>query len=97
MSLAREDDIIIPGTTGIITALGREANQFSKSSELAQYIGTIHVVYQIITGRANGIALNQLVDPARISNDTTRKEQQVEIPKTTIEDKARAYESWFRD
>ena len=26
MSLANENDMIIPGTTGLITALGREAN-----------------------------------------------------------------------
>lgn len=79
MSLAQEDDLIIPGTTGIITALGKEANQYGKSTnkryqeiDLAQYISQADIVYNIVNGRAKGIPLENLVNPARISNDVNR-------------------------
>lgn len=93
MSLAKENDMIIPGTTGLITALGREANA-QKKNDLAQYISAVPTVYSIIIGRASGIPLEELVIPSRISNSTDR------IEKSKLEDKqtqGRVYEDWFKE
>lgn len=93
MSLAKENDMIIPGTTGLITALGREAN-VQKKNDLAQYISAVPTVYSIIIGRASGIPLEELVSPSRISNSTDRiKGAKQEEQKT----QGRVYEDWFKE
>ena len=96
MSLANENDIIVPNTTGIITALGREANQY-READLAKCIRATSIVYRITSQRAKGISLDQLVNPGRISSDKSRVENQQQQSKITDEDKERVYESWFRE
>ena len=100
MSLAREEDLIIPGTIGVITALGKEANQFGKSKninkkyqeiDLAQYISEIDIVYNIVNGRAKGIPLENLVNPTRISNDLTRTTDVQEVKRSTATGKGGFY------
>ncbi len=98
MSLANEKDIIIPGTTGLITAAKIEANLFNKNSAnkekgdelLAKQIRNIEKVHSVLEGRANGIKLEDLVDPERISNDKARLGKQEEPVS-----KGRAYEDWM--
>lgn len=98
MSLANEKDIIIPGTTGLITAAKVEANLFNKNASnkengdklLANQIRSIETVYNILNGRANGIRIEDLVNPDRISNDKSRTEKENE-PVMQI----RAYEDWM--
>lgn len=93
MSLANENDMIIPGTTGLITALGREANA-QKTNNLAQYISEVPNVYSVIVGRAAGIPLENLVSPSRISSSKDRiDEAKVKKPETH----GRVYEDWFRE
>ena len=80
MSLGNENDVIIPGTTGIITAAKNEANQFNinevnyetRDKYLAEQIRKAEPVYNILNGRANGIELTNLVDPARIASSQER-------------------------
>lgn len=92
MSLAQEEDLIIPGTTGAITTLGKEANQYGKSKntnkkyqevDLAQYISQADIVYNIVSGRVKGIPLENLVNPARISNDVKRIDNVQEVKRST--------------
>ena len=98
MSLANEQDIIIPGTTGLITAAKMEANLFNKNSAnkekgdelLANQIRSIETVYNVLNGRANGIMLEDLVNPERISNDKARLESKKEPVS-----QGRAYEDWM--
>ena len=93
MSLAKENDMIIPGTTGLITALGREANA-QKKNDLAQYISAVPTVYSIIIGRASGIPLEELVSPSRISSSIDR------IEESKLKDnqpQGRVYEDWFKE
>ena len=90
MSLANEEDIIIPGTTGLITAIGREANN---EESLVDYIRKIPAINRIISGRQKGIPLEQLVNPQRISSNRTR----TQIKKTNMEKQERTYEDWFND
>lgn len=98
MSLANEKDIIIPGTTGLITAAKMEANLFNKNSSnkekgdelLAKQIRSIETVYNVLNGRANGIMLEDLVNPERISNDKARLESKKEPAS-----QGRAYEDWM--
>lgn len=92
MSLAQEEDLIIPGTTGVISTLGKEANQYGKSKnankkyqdvDLAQYISEADIVYNIVNGRVKGVPLENLVNPARISNDVTRINNVQEVKRST--------------
>lgn len=94
MSLSKENDMIIPNTTGIISALGKEANE---ATDLVTYIRETSTAYRIASQRVNGISLDQLVNPARISSDEARVVNQQKQSKITAEDKGRAYESWFKD
>ena len=89
MSLANEEDIIIPGTTGLITAIGREANN---EESLVDYIRKIPAINRIISGRQKGIPLEQLVNPQRISSNSTRTQI-----KPNMEKQERKYEDWFND
>ncbi len=91
MSLANENDMIIPNTTGLISALSKEANNQGKGN-LAQYISSIPLVYSIVIGRSAGIPLQELVNPARISNSTDRI---VESKREKKEDSV--YEDWFKE
>lgn len=93
MSLANENDIIIPGTTGLITALGREANS-QRTNNLAQYISELPNVYSVIVGRAAGIPLEELVNPSRISSSKDRIEES-NVKKSETQE--RVYEDWFRE
>ena len=111
MSLVNENDLIIPGTFGIIYAAAKEANRHldqrrehaefeeSKNKNIAEYIREIPKIQFILQNRVNGIPLEQLVNPARISNNRTR----VSVSKQeTIEEQSekkptqRASEDWFR-
>ena len=69
MSLVNENDIIIPGTLGLITATARETNNLNADSQLAELIRSSDKIYNIVNGRANGIRLQDLVSNERISND----------------------------
>ena len=91
MSLANENDMIIPNTTGLISALSKEANNQGKGN-LAQYISSIPLVYSIVIGRSARIPLQELVNPARISNSTDRI---VESKREKKEDSV--YEDWFKE
>ena len=104
MSLGNENDVIIPGTTGIITAAKNEANQFNinevnyetRDKYLAEQIRKAEPVYNII----NGIELINLVDPSRIASSQERtttvghqettKEETVSVRST-----GRFYEDWM--
>lgn len=105
MSLGNEKDIIIPGTTGLITATKNEANLFNKNSVsqevnntyLANQIRGVGAVYNIINGRAHGIELRDLVDPARISNNQERTSIETPEKNEKQAETTRAYESWFRE
>lgn len=94
MSLANDNDIIIPDTTGTVTALSKEANQHNSKEKLTKYITEITKVYSIVSGRIQGKPLNQLVNPARISSEKSRIEEKNE---TIEQEMGRAYESWFRE
>lgn len=91
MSLSNPSDVIIPNTTGLITAMSREANQFSARKDLHTFIGGVDQVYGVLSGRAAGKTLNSLVNPSRISDEMER------IAQNTKTNKPSAYESWFRD
>ena len=92
MSLVNENDIIIPGTLGLITAPARETNNLNADSQLAELIRSSDKIYNIVNGRANGIRLQDLVSNERISNDAERvNEESIEERKSTV------YESWFKN
>lgn len=95
MSLANDNDIIIPGTTGLITALGREANEHNKQEEIATYIREVPKAYGIVNGRANGISLRDLVSEERLSDGNARIENTAPMNKegNTAQ---RVYEDWMR-
>ena len=61
MSLINDNDIIIPNTTGLITATARETNKLNSDNQLAELIRNSDKVYNIVNGRANGIKLQDLV------------------------------------
>ena len=107
MSLANENDLIIPGTVGIISASVKEANRHldryrehaaqdeNRNRNIAEYIREIPKIHYVLQNRINGVELDKLVNPARISNDSTRsvvsKEETEEKEQST-----RVYEDWFR-
>ena len=103
MSLANENDLIIPGTVGTISAAVKEANSHldrywghamqdeNRNKNIAEYIKEMPTIHYILQNRINGVALDKLVTPTRISNDSTRSA-------TVKEDEnPRVYESWFRE
>ena len=103
MSLANENDLIIPGIVGIISAAANAANILldeyrghihDKNKNIAKYIGKVPKIHYTLQNRINGVPLNQLVTPTRISNDATRS---VAKQGKTDEKKPRAYEPWFRE
>lgn len=90
MSLINDNDIIIPNTTGLITATARETNKLNSDSQLAELIRNSDKVYNIVNGRANGIKLQDLVSAERISNEEERVNEEKEDKKESV------YESWFK-
>ena len=106
MSLANENDLIIPGTVGIISAAVKEANRHldryrehivqdeNKNKNIAEYIREMPKIHYILQNRINGVALDQLVTPTRISNNSARS---VKVKEEQEEEKPRVYESWFRE
>ena len=106
MSLANENDLIIPGTVGLISAIVNEANihldryrehnvqDESRNKNIVDYIRKMPKIHGIIQSRADGIMLKGLVNPARISNDSTRS---VTVKEEQEDEKPRVYESWFRE
>ena len=110
MSLANENDLIIPGTVGTISAAVKEANRHldryrehamqdenrnkNRNKNIAEYIKEMLIIHYILQNRINGVALDQLVTPTRISNDSTRS---VKVKEEQEEEKPRVYESWFRE
>ena len=90
MSLINDNDIIIPNTTGLITATARETNKLNSDSQLAELIRNSDKVYNIVNGRANGIKLQDLVSAERISNEEERLKEEKEDKKESV------YESWFK-
>ena len=106
MSLVNEIDLIIPRTVGTISAAAKEANRHSdryrehamqdenRNKNIAEYIKEMPTIHYILQNRINGVALDQLVTPTRISNDSTRS---VKVKEEQEEEKPRVYESWFRE
>ena len=107
MSLANENDLIIPRTVGTISAAAIEANRHldryrehivqdeNKNKNIAEYIREMPKIHYILQNRINGVALDKLVTPTRISNDVTRSV----VKKEETEEKeqsSRVYEDWFR-
>lgn len=105
MSLANENDLIIPGIVGIISAAANEANILldeyrghmvhDENKNIAKYIGKVPEIHYILQSRINGEALDKLVTSTRISNDVTRSV----VKKEETEEKeqsSRVYEDWFR-
>ena len=92
MSLANEEDIIIPGTTGIMTCLSREANS---EIGLVDYIRNTPVIYRIFTGRIQGVPLYKLVNPSRITSNSNRNGNGQE--EKGGEQPSKIYEPWFRE
>ena len=90
MSLINDNDIIIPNTTGLITATARETNKLNSDSQLAELIRNSDKVYNIVNGRANGIKLQDLVSAERISNEEERLNEEKEDKKESV------YERWFK-
>ena len=90
MSLINDNDIIIPNTTGLITATAKETNKLNSDSQLAELIRNSDKVYNIVNGRANGIKLQDLVNIERISNEEERLNEENENKKESV------YESWFK-
>lgn len=93
MSLANEEDIIIPGTTGLMTGAAKEAN--NAKDFLVDYIRNIPMIDRILRGRIQGIPLEQLVNPSRISSNSRRIDKKP--GKENGEQQQRAYENWFSD
>ena len=92
MSLANENDLIIPRTVGTISAAAIEANRHldryrehivqdeNKNKNIAEYIREMPKIHYILQNRINGVALDKLVTPTRISNDATRSVVKKEDP-----------------
>lgn len=108
MSLANDDDLIIPNTTGIISQAVKEANErvrtarteayksFAASQEnAAPYIRDIGKIHMVLQSRADGIPLEDIVNNERISNNKSRKEN-YEVREVAKEEH-RAYESWYKE
>lgn len=91
MSLANENDLIIRGMVGTISAAAIEAN---RHLDIAEYIKEMPTIHYILQNRINGVALDQLVTPTRISNNSARS---VKVKEEQEEEKPRVYESWFRE
>jgi len=53
-------------------------------------------IHYILQNRINGVALDKLVTPTRISNDATRSVVKKEEPEEK-EQSSRVYEDWFRE
>ena len=99
MSLANENDLIIPRTVGTISAAAIEANRHldryrehivqdeNKKKNIAEYIREMPKIHYI---------LQKLVTPTRISNDATRSVVKKEDPEEK-EQSSRVYEDWFRE
>ena len=109
MSLINENDLIIPGTVGIITSAVKEANRYLdeikehtsnkevQNKNISNYIGSMIEIQYILQNRIKGIPLEKIVDASRISNDKSRKKiREKEIMNHEIE-KTRVYEDWFTD
>lgn len=113
MSLVNPNDLIIPNTVGVITSSVKEANRHldryrehseyeeSRNRNMAEYIREMPQIQYILQNRVNGVPLEQLVNPSRISNDKTRgitKEEATRqhdmIGQIRTE---RAYEDWFKE
>lgn len=66
----------------------------NRNKNIAEYIKEMPTIHYILQNRINGVALDQLVTPTRISNDSTRS---VKVKEEQEEEKPRVYESWFRE
>ena len=107
MSLANENDLIIPGTVGTISAAVKEANRHldryrehivpdeNRNKNIAEYIREMPKIHYILQNRINGVELDKLVTPTRISNDVTRSIAKQEETKEK-ESSTKVYEDWFR-
>ena len=108
MSLVNENDLIIRGMLGTISAAAIEANRHldryrehamqdkNSNKNIAEYIKEMPTIHYILQNRINGVALDQLVTPTRISNDATRSVVKKEDPEEK-EQSSRVYEDWFRE
>ena len=102
MSLVNENDLIIRGMLGTISAAAIEANRHldryredeNSNKNIAEYIKEMPTIHYILQNRINGVALDQLVTPTRISNNSARS---VKVKEEQEEEKPRVYESWFRE
>lgn len=106
MSLVNENDLIIRGMVGTISAAAIEANRHldryrepamqdeNRKKNIAEYIKEMPTIHYILQNRINGVALDQLVTPTRISNNSARS---VKVKEEQEEEKPRVYESWFRE
>ena len=106
MSLVNENDLIIRGMLGTISAAAIEANRHldryrehamqdkNSNKNIAEYIREMPKIHYILQNRINGVALDQLVTPTRISNNSARS---VKVKEEQEEEKPRVYESWFRE
>ena len=106
MSLVNENDLIIRGMLGTISAAAIEANRHldryrehavqdeNRNKNTAEYIKEMPTIHYILQNRINGVALDQLVTPTRISNNSARS---VKVKEEQEEEKPRVYESWFRE
>ena len=106
MSLVNENDLIIRGMLGTISAAAIEANRHlgryrghamqdeNSNKNIAEYIKEMPIIHYILQNRINGVALDQLVTPTRISNNSARS---VKVKEEQEEEKPRVYESWFRE
>ena len=106
MSLVNENDLIIRGMLGTISAAAIEANRHldryrepamqdeNRNKNIAEYIKEMPTIHYILQSRINGMALDQLVTPTRISNNSARS---VKVKEEQEEEKPRVYESWFRE
>lgn len=106
MSLVNENDLIIRGMLGTISAAAIEANRHldryrehamqdkNCNKNIAEYIKEMPTIHYILQNRINGVALDQLVTPTRISNNSARS---VKVKEEQEEEKPRVYESWFRE
>lgn len=110
MSLVNENDIVIPGTVGTISAAAREANYYynkarlngekEKEKAIASCIRDESKRYEIYKGRIEGIPLENLISPKRIANNKTRIKDNPIISENNDSREQRretAYESWFRE
>lgn len=105
MSLVNENDLIIRGMVGTISAAAIEANRHldryrdamqdeNRNKNIAEYIKEMPTIHYILQNRINGVALDKLVTPTRISNNSARS---VKVKEEQEEEKPRVYESWFRE